>query len=390
MSTQLRDQPPLTVSTPSSPSQGSGYRPYTTFAVTYLFPNDPGDIDGESESQSPTDWNDPFCHRLYYASLGGDPSDTSPFIRQRFFTDSSGSFGPLTLRLQPHEVGGDGFAGVARGQLCISSETFQYRGPLSGETGSYWSTTQVQSVPICVGVDPMTCASAGEEAGHDVSNEIPLGTGGSASPTGSYACVSGYNDCRIHWRYANTLYHFSPNLKTNYPQFQEPSRRAVAQWTAAADPDSPWHTHEVETAPSHVDVADTDNPEALGDARVFWNGDLNGPPGRENPHFVSMQIRIDKRDVDTGVFYTGTATPPSDKYDAWSVMAEEWGHVQNMGHFVPSGHASGACPGYPNPGHLFDHAMSGQTCPGQTHKRNLDATERLAACITYRQIHARC
>jgi len=163
----------------------------------------------------------------------------------------------------------------------------------------------------------------------------------------------------------------------------------VTQWTTATGPDSPWHTHEVESAPSHVDVVEIPDPNTLMDAQPIWYGDLNGPPGAENPHFVSMRIRIDKARADAGAFYTGTGTPAAGQIDAWSALAEEWGHVQNMDHFVPPGHEDPDGPGL-NPGHLFDHTMSGETGEVQTYKRTLDATEKLAACMPYRQIHNRC
>lgn len=214
------------------------------------------------------------------------------------------------------------------------------------------------------------------DAVHDASeasNELPIGTGGTQTPSGSYSCLPAYNDCRIHWSYASTYYHFTGAVTSTYSQFRDPSNRAVAQWTGACCPDSPWHTHYNTGSANHVDVKPTSDASYLAEAYVVWDGNLNAVGGRANPHFVSMEIRVDKRDVDAGAFYTGTGTPPPGQYDAWSAFAEEWGHVQNLGHF-----------GAP------ESTMSGTVLPAATTKRFLNATEILAACIPYQQIHNRC
>lgn len=129
---------------------GSGFRGNTTFGVTYLFPNDPGDIDGDDEGQLPTDINDPFCHRLYFLA-------PSLFVRATFTTNGTGSFGPVTVQLAPYEVGGKP-AGTdeqaLRGQLCISSQRFDYKGPVPAETGGYIATSQGQSVPLDIDTSP--------------------------------------------------------------------------------------------------------------------------------------------------------------------------------------------------------------------------------------------
>lgn len=120
---------------------GSGFRPDTAFGVTYLFPNDRGDTDGDTEAQTETDINDPFCHRGYFqapqlfvrATVTTGPANGQP----------SGGFNAVTVQLEPFEVGG--------GQLCISSERFPYKGPTTGtnpETGAYVNTSQGQSVRL--------------------------------------------------------------------------------------------------------------------------------------------------------------------------------------------------------------------------------------------------
>lgn len=117
--------------------EGTGYRPNTTFGVTYLTANDKGDLDGDTEAQLATDVNDPFCHRLYFQV----PSS----ILTSFTTDASGDFGgvgsPVSVTLGATEVG--------PGQLCITSERFSYRGPTDA-VGAEKPTSQGQSVPVLV------------------------------------------------------------------------------------------------------------------------------------------------------------------------------------------------------------------------------------------------
>lgn len=128
---------------PTVTISGSGYRPNTTFGVTYLFPNDPGDLDGDAEGKLPTDTNDPFCHRLYFQA-------PQLFTRDTFTTTGTGSFGPRTVQLAPYEIGGDPLGNnTLNGQLCISSQRFDYRGPVPPESDPiHKPTSQGQSVPI--------------------------------------------------------------------------------------------------------------------------------------------------------------------------------------------------------------------------------------------------
>lgn len=141
---------------PASPQvtvSGSDFRENTTFALTYLFPNDPGDVDGDAENQMYSETNFLFCHRLFFSAA------RDQFIRETVTTNGAGSFGPTNVHLAPHEVGGvSGLGvGVLNGELCITGpynpvtkqpESFLYKGPVPPETGGYMATFQSQSVPI--------------------------------------------------------------------------------------------------------------------------------------------------------------------------------------------------------------------------------------------------
>ena len=45
--------------------------------------------------------------------------------------------------------------------------------------------------------------------------------------------------------------------------------------------------------------------------------------------FAWNRLRVDE-------FYKGIGDVPDDQLDAWSIAAEEWGHMQNMFHFGSS------------------------------------------------------
>lgn len=122
---------------------GSGFRPGTTFGVTYLYPNDEGDLDGDTEGQLATDTNDPFCHRPYFQGVGILQSFTTTGLVSDPTPDPSvGNFSNVNVPL--------GASSVGLGQLCITSPRFQYKGPAPTEKGSYEATSQGQSVPLTV------------------------------------------------------------------------------------------------------------------------------------------------------------------------------------------------------------------------------------------------
>lgn len=95
--------------------------------------------------------------------------------------------------------------------------------------------------------------------------------------------------------------------------------------------------------------------------------------GNADLHIISNYSAYSLTYVNQGAFYTGTGVPPSNQYDAWSAMAEEIGHGQNMNHF------GSAC-----------YTMSGITPNGSTCKRVLTQQEIDAACEPYRLVHGSC
>lgn len=122
---------------------GSGFRPGTTFGVTYLYPNDEGDLDGDTEGAQETDTNDPFCHRTYFQNIGILASfTTSGSVSNATPNSTKGNFSGVSVPL--------GASSVGLGQLCITSPRFQYKGPAPTETGPYEATSQGQSVPLTV------------------------------------------------------------------------------------------------------------------------------------------------------------------------------------------------------------------------------------------------
>lgn len=134
---------------------GSGFRPFTAFDVTYLPGNDPGDTDADVERQQPTDnqMQSPFCHDLSKYPLQGGSGGQGRATLAEFTTDQNGTFGPLSVWF-----GNFGLPG--HGDLCITSQPFNYKGPAPAETGPYEQTHQGQSVPIWVG--PRACQTSSE------------------------------------------------------------------------------------------------------------------------------------------------------------------------------------------------------------------------------------
>lgn len=85
---------------------------------------------------------------------------------------------------------------------------------------------------------------------------------------------------------------------------------------------------------------------SLGENGVHWN-QIDGPAGsgggksvwasvrhcfKQNGDLKAIQIQFDREEN----WHTGTANPPSDKLDAWSVATHEFGHATGWaGHFEP-------------------------------------------------------
>lgn len=181
------------------------------------------------------------------------------------------------------------------------------------------------------------------------------------APTPALATHPCLVNCRVHWDNYYMPWHFDSTINVTYPQFKTPTTSARNQWVNACCPDSPWYTVYNDAAANHVEVAYASNPNFLAYATYYWNGNTAY-------HWTKMVLGFDRRDV--GLFYTGTGTPPSNRYDAWSAMAEEWGHAQNMNHFGSS------C-----------WTMSGTTPIGTTCKRILTTTEKTAAKEPYDLAH---
>ncbi|MDQ4145976.1 MAG: hypothetical protein M3198_19960 [Actinomycetota bacterium] len=170
----------------------------------------------------------------------------------------------------------------------------------------------------------------------------------------------------VHWRNSHTQWHWGANLDNNYPQFKTPTNKARTDtWTSACCPDSQWHAHYDTAFDNHVNVKDCSNPSAPGCAVTSYNGNSS----------LHMTLGTTWFDVDyVSQFYTGTGHPADNntpnEIDAWSVAAEEYGHVQNMHHF-----GSGC------------DTMSGFTEREKTCKRFLNSAEKSAAQEPYDSAH---
>lgn len=169
----------------------------------------------------------------------------------------------------------------------------------------------------------------------------------------------------VHWQNSHTLWHWGSNLNNNYPAFKTPTNKARHDtWASACCPDSQWHGHYDTSASNHINVSDCSDPGWVGCATTSYNGNAAH-------HMTLGRIFYDEPRVKNNKFYTDTGTPPDTKYDAWSVAAEEWGHVQNMNHF-----GANSC-----------YTMYGQTTMGTTCKRWLVQRERDAAQEPYDAAH---
>lgn len=157
-----------------------------------------------------------------------------------------------------------------------------------------------------------------------------------------------------------------PNLDSNHPAFKEPSNKARRlTWIQACCPNSQWHTHFDTSAGNHVNVNNCSNPDFIACAITSYNGN-------QAHHMTEAKIYFDTTRVENQRFYTAAGDDvPNNKFDAWSVAAEEWGHVQNINHFGPSN-----CD-----------TMSGVTPEGTKCKRNLRAAEKEAAQEPYDLAH---
>jgi len=173
-------------------------------------------------------------------------------------------------------------------------------------------------------------------------------------------------DNRVHWSFGQMHYHYTSFLVNNFPQFQSPSENALHQWDYACCPGNPFAHLLDGNGASHIDVATPPNPNWLAFNSAFYDGNAD-------LHMISNYSAYSLTYVNQGAFYTGTGVPPSNRYDAWSAMAEEIGHGQNMNHF------GSAC-----------YTMSGFTPNGSTCKRVLTQQEIDAACEPYRLVHESC
>lgn len=167
----------------------------------------------------------------------------------------------------------------------------------------------------------------------------------------------------LHWQNSHTLWHWGSNLDTNHPGYKTPANKGRETWTQACCPDGQWHGHFNTSSTSHVNVQDCTNPDFIACVSLTYNGNTS-------LHLTQVRIWFDSQRVNNNKFYTGTGTPPSDKYDAWSAAAEEWGHAQNIDHFGSN------C-----------NTMSGVTPLGTTCKRNTNQTERASAQEPYDNAH---
>lgn len=189
---------------------------------------------------------------------------------------------------------------------------------------------------------------------------------GSEYAGASHPCIFDAGNCRVHWQDFQTNWHWGSNLEDHHDDFKSPSNNArVSTWQNACCPDSPWHTHFDTSAPNHVRTLFFSPTNAPGRAVVFYDGNASFHMNTAQVDFNHNFFDNDSSQSDDAISRSGN--PDSDQVDAWSVAAEEWGHVQNIGHFG-----------------VAARTMSGVTITGTTTKRNLVAAERTAACEPYR------
>ena len=171
----------------------------------------------------------------------------------------------------------------------------------------------------------------------------------------------------VHWRNSHTNWHWGDNLANNHPRFKDPTNAARNRtWEDACCPNSQWHGHFKTGADNHINVKDCDNPDHIACAITNYNGN-------NARHMTMAKIYFDTQRVNNDRYFTGTGDGdvPNNKFDAWSVAAEEWGHVQNMHHF-----GSANCD-----------TMSGNTPEGTKCKRHLRDAEKDAAQEPYDLAH---
>jgi hypothetical protein len=131
-------------------------------------------------------------------------------------------------------------------------------------------------------------------------------------------------------------------------------------------------------------------PNSYQDDRVGWTNigssgfSHSEPLGQaQNCHFSSntnaawsFKIRFNK----DAPWYTGTGTPPSDRYDLWSLAMHEFGHVTGRykggdgnGHFRES---SDYCPGPKSSSFSWRHTMCPSIYIGKTNQRTLETHDK--------------
>lgn len=191
-----------------------------------------------------------------------------------------------------------------------------------------------------------------------------------SSPPQARASHPTIYDNRVHWDFAAYYWHWGSTLEDHHTGFQLPANAAWwLTWQDACCPDSPWHTHYDTSAPNHIDTVFFTPTFVVGRAVPVYDGNAAFHMNTAQVHFNHYFFDNDGISSDDAM-YRGSGTPPSYQADAWSVAAEEFGHVQNMNHF------GGSCD-----------TMGGITVEGTTCKRSTNQAERNAAIEAYNLMH---
>lgn len=215
----------------------------------------------------------------------------------------------------------------------------------------------------------------------------------------------GSPDCAAHWANFHTNYHFSGEITQAHHQgMRDRFVSGVNTWTAATNPNSPWHVHVNSGAPNHVGTVNMTLAGAAGFGRILQEDGNNHTPRIEA---LCQFVEDDPCDIQLGLWlrhdiwensvcgaafnqtcswYTGTGTGGATTVDAWGIWVEEIGHIQNISHHIPPSHST-----------AHGHAMDGGNCTGTVddcsrdkRSRALTSHEKTHACEGYRATHNNC
>lgn len=181
-------------------------------------------------------------------------------------------------------------------------------------------------------------------------------------------------NCKAHWQNSHMEYHWGNHISQAHHQgHRNRFQSAVNRYANTCCPDTPWHTHFNTAADTHPNMVNSSGG-TLGIGRIAQE-DSN----HHIPRVLALWLRHDIGELSCSgnpcSWYTGTGTPGSRQFDAWSVWQEETGHAQNISHYGTS---------------CSNATMSGCTAPGTTGKRSFGNHLREHLCSPYRRVHGFC